>query len=185
MTSSSSEPASAPTASPVSYRLEASGAVPNNPRCPVLVYAAVAPSAQDGERDSASYFEALFDRHDWGNGWRNGIFPYHHFHSTAHEVLGIYSGWAEVVMGGENGMTLTVKAGDVVVVPAGVAHKKIRSGEGFACVGAYPLGQVPDQCRPGSGDRVPRAQAAAVEAVPLPGCDPVFGPAGPLLDLWR
>lgn len=183
MTTPSTEPALA--SAPVSYRLEANGAVPNNPRCPVLVYPAVAPATQDAERETASYFEVLFARHGWGNGWRNGIFPYHHFHSTAHEVLGIYSGWAEVAMGGENALTVTVRTGDVVVVPAGVAHKKIRSGDGFACVGAYPVGQMPDQCRPGTGNVVPPAQAAAVEVVPLPGNDPVFGPDGPLFEIWR
>jgi len=42
---------------------------------------------------------------------------------------------------GEHGITLTLAAGDVVVIPAGVAHKRISAGSDFVVVGAYPRGQ--------------------------------------------
>ena len=55
--------------------------------------------------------------------WRNGIYAHHHYHSTAHEVLGIVAGSVRVRLGGERGTTVELRAGDVVVIPAGVAHK--------------------------------------------------------------
>jgi len=163
---------------PVAYTLEDDGVVPNNVRCPLLVYAgALSPQ---GTPDMASEFEALFTANDWGSSWRNGVFPFHHYHSTAHEVLGIYAGWAELLLGGEQGKRLRVEAGDAVVIPAGVAHKKL-DGADFACVGAYPAGQDPDLCR--------RAQAhtaslANISAVALPSCDPLYGADGPLFEFW-
>ena len=88
-------------------------------------------------------------------------------------------------MGGEGGLTLTLSAGDVVVVPAGVAHKKTASGGRFACVGAYPPGRSPDLCRVNGSSEVAPGHADAVSRVPMPACDPVFGPQGPLLAIWR
>ena len=41
-----------------------------------------------------------FAAHGWSNAWRDGIFGYHHFHSIAHEVLGIASGEVRVMFGG-------------------------------------------------------------------------------------
>ena len=110
------------------FPLAPSGGIPNNPRLPLLVYPGAVPIE---DPDPAAAFEALFERHGWTGAWRNGIFPFHHFHSTAHEVLGIFSGEAEVRLGGEDGVTLTVSPGDVVVIPAGVGHKKLSSRGGL------------------------------------------------------
>ena len=160
------------------YLFESDGVIPNNPRCPAALYPGVLDLSGP---DPAAGFEQLFQRNQWGNSWRNGVFPFHHYHSTAHEVLGVFSGWAEVQLGGEQGKPLRIEAGDAVVVPAGVAHKKLRSGKGFACVGAYPRGQDPDLCRQGtSHDR----NAATVSSVDLPLCDPLYGRDGPLVHRW-
>ena len=73
------------------------GDVPNS-RLPLIVYAGIIdPKAGD----PAQTFEALFASNGWGGMWRNGIFPFHHYHSTAHEALGIARGSAEVRFGGE------------------------------------------------------------------------------------
>ena len=71
--------------------LEADGNIPNNPRLPLLLYPC---AVRLPEHDPANLFEELFAANDWVGCWRNGIFPFHHYHSTAHEVLGIYSGTA-------------------------------------------------------------------------------------------
>lgn len=162
----------------IAHRLESDGEIPNNPACALLAY----PGAVDlPDGDPASAFEALFEANGWTGGWRNGIFPFHHYHSNAHEVLGIFSGSADVLLGGENGVVLTVRPGDVVIVPAGVGHKKLRESGGLGVVGAYPAGQSPDLCRRAAAhDR----SARNVAAVPLPARDPVFGAGGPLFEHW-
>ena len=94
---------------------------------------------------SAGECEALFEQHGWGGGWRAGIFHYHHFHAETHEVLGMIRGEAEVRFGGSDGPVVSVRAGDVVIIPAGVAHCR-EKGE-VMCVGAYPEGYQPDMNR--------------------------------------
>jgi uncharacterized protein YjlB len=164
----------------ITYRIAETPAFPNNPRLPLLVYPG--PLPEIGPRPAAA-FEARFRANRWGSSWRNGIYDVHHYHSTAHEVLGVCGGSARVVFGGEGGVVLEVRAGDVVVIPAGVAHRNLGEARGFAVVGAYPEGQRWDMNtgrpgeRPAADDRIAR--------VPLPAADPVFGVNGPLMALWR
>jgi uncharacterized protein YjlB len=160
----------------VAYLLAADGAIPNHPRWPLLVYpAAVAISGED----PAAAFEALFARNRWPPAWRNGVFAFHHYHSNGHEALGIYSGEVTVQFGGDAGVAVTAKPGDVIVLPAGTGHKKLASRGTLGVVGAYPEGTHPDTCRPGLTSK------EIVESVPLPACDPVHGPDGPLFAYWR
>lgn len=174
----------------VSEVLSPTDTIPNNSRCPLIVYRAAVlmgelgtgtPTALSDSPDPATIFESLFQSNGWGDGWRNGVFPFHHFHSTAHEVLGVYSGNARVQFGGDDGLTLDIAAGDVVIVPAGVGHKKLSSSN-LAIVGAYPRGQAPDLCRPDAAQLAQRTRAVA--AVGCPDCDPVYGTEGPLRQLW-
>jgi uncharacterized protein YjlB len=163
------------------FRFEDDGETPNNPRLPMLVYHGAI--ALDGERDAAVPFERAFARHGWGDGWRNGIHSFLHFHTGAHEVLGIARGRATVEFGGASGQTLTVEAGDVVVLPAGTGHRRVSSSGDLLVVGAYPLSSPVDQKRPGQIDH---AQAvAAIATVPVPEMDPVHGRTGPLVELWK
>ena len=161
-------------------RLTDDGVFPNNANLPLTVYreAVALP-----EHDPAAAFEALFAAHDWPPAWRYGIFGYHHYHSTAHEVLGVFRGRATIQFGGEQGVVMEVQAGDVVVIPAGVAHKSLDSSRNFCAVGAYPRGQQWDTCTGKPGER-PRADDN-IAAVPLPQADPVYGPKGPLMTHWR
>lgn len=155
------------------------GVFPNNAQLPLIVYreAVTLPA-----RDPAAGFEDLFAEHHWPPAWRYGVFAYHHYHSTAHEVLGIFRGHATIQFGGEQGVALSVGAGDVVVIPAGVAHKNLECSRDFCAVGAYPAGQQPDQCTGKPGER-PQADANIAQ-VPLPPADPVHGTAGPLMTQW-
>jgi uncharacterized protein YjlB len=156
------------------------GAVPNNPNLPFLVY----PGALNlGGDDPAAVCEAVFEGNGWNGSWRNGIYPFAHYHSTAHEVLGICRGEAKVRFGGNAGITLTVRAGDVVVIPAGVGHQNLGSSTDFLVVGAYPRGQRWDLCR-GLAEERPQV-LLNIARVPLPASDPVYGAEGPLVEHWR
>jgi uncharacterized protein YjlB len=126
--------------------------------------------------------EKAFHGNAWGGSWRNGIFTFHHYHSTAHEVLGLYAGRVKAQFGGPDGQAVTAKAGDVIIIPAGVAHKNLDQSPDFRCVGAYPAGQSPDMQYGKPGEQ-PLADKN-IRSVPLPKTDPVFGKNGPLLELW-
>jgi uncharacterized protein YjlB len=160
------------------HRFADDGIVPNS-RLPLVVYRGALPDT--GDRAAAC--EAIFARNGWPDTWRNGIYPYHHYHSTAHEVLGIVLGQTRVRLGGENGQTVDLREGDVVVIPAGVAHKREAASGDLLVVGSYPRGQHPDMCQaePARHD----GALAKIKAVPLPEADPVTGGAGPLLECWR
>jgi uncharacterized protein YjlB len=164
----------------IAHQLGPSGAIPNHPRWPLLVYPGAV--AIEG-KDPATTFEALFDRNRWPAAWRDGVHPYHHFHSNAHEALGVFSGEVTVQFGGDGGVVVTARPGDVIVLPAGTGHKKLSSSGALGIVGAYPAGQRPDMCTPLLSN--PRRSAQAVARVPLPECDPVYGTGGPLFTHWR
>lgn len=156
------------------------GVFPNNRKLPLLIYKkALAPGAQD----PTAQVQAIFADNHWGGSWVDGIYDYHHYHSTAHEVLAICRGHAEVRFGGEHGITQTVSAGDVVIIPAGVAHKNLGASDDFVVVGAYPQGrQDYDMC---GGKRSERPEADKhIVSVPIPEADPLYGPDGPLMEHW-
>ena len=163
------------------FRFEDDGETPNNPRLPLLVYHHAV--SLDGERDPAVPFERAFAAHGWADGWRNGIYPFLHFHTGTHEVLGIARGRATVEFGGARGRALTVEAGDVVVLPAGTGHRRVSASSDLLVVGAYPRNGSFDQKRPGQVDH--GKAVANIADVPLPEMDPVHGRTGPLLDLWK
>jgi uncharacterized protein YjlB len=154
------------------------GTVPNN-TLPLVLYR----GALGSDGDLAARCEDMFEAHGWPGPWRNGIYGHHHYHSTAHEVLGIARGSARVRLGGEHGASVELRTGDVVVIPAGVAHKREAASADLLVIGSYPKGQRPDICRAESGSR--DRSAANVARVALPASDPVTGQTGPLLDCWR
>ena len=149
-------------------------AIPNHPRWPLLVY----PRVLDTPTPEA--FEALFARNRWPAAWRNGVFPFHHFHPNGHEALGVYSGEVTVLFGGDAGIKVTARPGDVIVLPAGTGHKKLNSRGNLGIVGAYPEGTHPDTCRSFSKNHL-----QSIAGVPLPAADPVRGPGGPLFAHWK
>ena len=66
--------------------------------------------------------------------WRYTMYSTSHFHSTSHEVLSISRGKAKLCFGGEGNegrVEVLVGRGDVLVVPAGVAHRLLEEvGDG-------------------------------------------------------
>jgi uncharacterized protein YjlB len=162
----------------VEERFADDGTFPNS-GLPLLLYRAALPSSDV----SPEAIEAMFRECGWPPAWRSSVFTYHHFHSTAHEALGIAAGGATLMLGGPKGREVEVTAGDVIVIPAGVAHKRLSSKPGFLVVGAYPPGQDWDLLTGAPGER-PGADHN-IARVPLPDSDPVAGRDGPLLRLWQ
>lgn len=164
----------------ITFKLPENGNFPNNQELPVLLYKKV---FDFGDENPASTIEEVFEKNNWGGTWRNGIFNYHHYHTVSHEALGVYEGWAEVMLGGPDGKTVRIEKGDLVVLPAGTSHKRIDSGDGFAVVGSYPEGRNYDM-NYGKPEELDKAKKN-IPAVPLPEKDPVYGNNGKMFDYWK
>lgn len=162
---------------PETFLFKDDGKIPNSHH-PLLVYRTAFPALA-----GAAELEKQFAANHWTNSWRNGVFPYHHYHSITHEVLGVYRGSALLQLGGEQGQQIRVQAGDVLVIPAGVGHKKLESSADFGVVGAYPDGRSYDVLRGQPGER-PQADKN-IAALPIPAADPVLGKRGGVVDLWQ
>ena len=155
------------------------GIFPNNPLPLLFYWHAIATDA----KDPASVFEKCFVENDWTNSWRDGVYSFPHYHSTSHEVLGVYSGAVNLRLGGEHGKNVEVQAGDVIVIPAGVAHQNVGASDDLGVVGAYPEGRDWDLLRGLPGER-PKADHN-IAALPMPDNDPVYGANGPLRRIWK
>jgi uncharacterized protein YjlB len=133
------------------------------------------------EKGAADEIEDHLKFNYWGNCWRDGVYDYHHYHSTAHELLAVYEGSALLLFGGDDGVKITASVGDVILIPAGVAHKCLED-HSFRCVGAYPEGQNFDM-NYGKPSERPRADEN-IRKVKVPQADPVYGTRWPLLHYW-
>lgn len=151
------------------------GSIPNNPKFPVLIY-------KNGLGSKIDHAEEVFNQNNWLNSWTNGVFDYHHYHSNSHEVLGVISGSATLILGGSQGETIHVVSGDVMVLPAGTGHKRLEASEDFSVVGAYPNG-IDYNTKYGKADERPGV-LHDINQVGKPETDPLYGTNGPLLDLW-
>jgi uncharacterized protein YjlB len=144
--------------------------IPNHPSFPVLIYHGV-----DAAREGAEAARALFARHDWGGSWVDGVFGFHHFHSTSHEALAVVAGRATLELGGPQGAAFDVAAGDVLVLPAGTGHRRASSDGGFTVVGAYPAGQEDYDLLRGDDPAEVLAARGRIGALGAPPQDPVGG----------
>ncbi|MFB5662415.1 cupin domain-containing protein [Alteribacillus sp. HJP-4] len=147
--------------------------MPNNEHLPVLFY-------RGAFKEDPAECEAIFHKHYWKNSWRGSVLDYHHFHSNAHEVLGVANGEAKIKIGGKKGTTFDVAAGDVIVLPAGTGHKKMDESFNFQVIGAYPGGADYNMKTAYSEKEI-----QDITEVSLPDADPVFGREGPLTKLWK
>jgi len=130
----------------------------------------------------AFFLRKFFKQNGWSNSWKFGIYEYHHYHSITHEVLGVISGKTTLLLGGENGVKINIARGDVIIIPAGVAHKNLGKQNDVVCVGAYPEGMDYDMNYGNAGER-PQTDWN-IKKVPLPSADPVYGSKGGITRYW-
>lgn len=173
---SASKVESPATATPQQLPLKPNGWMPNSP-LPVLLYRNAMPAGND----RATAMERLFTANGWPPQWRNGVYDFHHYHSTAHEVLGFAAGHADLILGGEGGESITVHAGDVAVLPAGTGHCRITASDDFLVVGAYPKNEHWDICRTAATPEV----LERMRHIRFPASDPLTGASGALPKLWQ
>ncbi len=154
------------------------GTFPNNGHLALIIYR----KALRLEANASNDVEQFLESNGWSNAWEDGVFDYHHYHSTAHEVLAVIEGSSRIQFGGPSGISLMLEQGDVIVIPAGVAHKNLGGEENFKVIGAYAGGRDYDMNHGKESER-PKADEN-IRQVPLPESDPVFGMSGPLIKEW-
>lgn len=197
------------------YHFFPTSLIPNSPR-PLLHYRNVlAKKHETSQCDPAQVWD-IFTENEWNVHW---IFRYSdtqlsHYHSQAHECMAVLSGSANIRFGvadtspdmdentyglawEQGGLVLEANAGDVFIIPAGVAHKTFNTKpkanfallspgtghgieasdpmtalsvvtlDGFTMMGAYNGGDWDFIATGGQYEKV--------WAVPKPKYDPVFG----------
>ena len=161
------------------FYLKDNGIFPNSP-LPVLHYQNILDLPL---LFPAKSVETLFQSNNWSNFQKSGIFKYHHYHSTTHEVMAVLKGETTLMLGGDHGIRLDIKKGDVLIIPAGVAHKNLGDQNQVRCILAYPNGTGYDMKYGEPGER-PKAEDS-IKHVPVPTYDPVFGAEGALFNFWK
>ena len=164
---------------PQKYFVEMSGNFPGS-KFPVLHYeqALSLPAFFPGR-----FVKELFQKHHWSNNWRSGIYTFNHYHSISHEVIAVIKGQAVILLGGENGKKVLLRKGDVMVIPAGVAHMNLGKERDIICIGGYPWGRDYDM-NYGKDDEHPLVDEN-IRKVPLPDAGPLYGPGDPLIAIWK
>ncbi|KAF1992416.1 cupin domain-containing protein [Aulographum hederae CBS 113979] len=119
--------------------------------------------------------------------WTYSMYPTTHFHSNTHEVLLVLHGRALLCFGGEDNpgrFEPEVKAGDAIVVPAGVGHRLLEDRDGgFKMMGCYPVGAEGwDMCYGKEGEDKSGIEKK-IKSLPWFKRDMLYGDSGPVLDL--
>nr|WP_249193653.1 cupin [Gluconobacter wancherniae] len=159
------------------FSLRQNGWVPNSPHLPVIVYR----NALEAGEGKESVYEALFERNGWPPQWRNGVYPFHHYHSLGHEVLGFSNGSAKLMLGGPGAHEVQVRGGDIALLPAGTGHCNLGSDADFTVIGAYPPEQEFDILRTAPTPE----QMARINSLAFPTTDPVQGAGGTVSKEWH
>jgi uncharacterized protein YjlB len=160
------------------YLLKPEGNIPNSP-LPVIHYKRI---IELPFFFPASYLRSLFKKNNWKNCWTSGIFEYDHYHSVTHEVMGVYKGKTTLQLGGKNGIKIKIEKGDVLIIPAGVAHRNLKKENAVKCVGAYPNGKNYDM---NYGEKKELTRAIKnIKKVKMPKRDPVFGKTEGIIKFW-
>lgn len=165
---------------PRTLLIPSAGNFPNNPAMPVLTYRGGFPPLEPGELETT--LRTLFEMNGWSGCWRGDVYDFHHYHSNTHEVMGVCAGNGLLELGGPGGPRVALSAGDVLVLPAGTAHRKASASEDFSVLGAYP-GGVRWDLRRGTREEWTHAMRT-IPSVPAPRRDPVLGDSGGAATLW-
>ncbi len=155
------------------------GYFPNNSHYPFLVYKEVFHFTEE----APDLIQRFLEKNLWINSWVDTIYPMHHYHSNTHEALVVTKGSCQVQIGGDKGTIHRVESGDVIIFPAGVAHKNLSSSPDFQCIGAYPEDIEYDICY-GRAEEHPQVDEQ-IKKVGLPASNPAFGPRGLLFNFWK
>ena len=164
---------------PYQYVIKDNGLFPGND-LPVLHYKK---ALQIPRFFPGRFARKILERHGWTNTWRDGIFTYDHYHSNTHEVMVVIKGHTVLLLGGENGTQLSLQKGDVIVLPAGVAHRNRGKLKDVICVGGYPEGKNFDMNYGKQGERP--ATDNNISSLPLPAMGPLYGKSDPLITIWK
>jgi len=160
------------------YYFKGNGRMPNS-RLPLIVY-------REAFQSRASEMEARLRSNGWMPSWHSpiGLYPQHHFHSQAHELIAIVRGEIKGLFGGHDGQEVVLKKGDSVVIPAGVGHYGVSITDDLFVTGAFPSGFTFMDFRHGHPDEY-REMAEVARRVPIPPVDPFYGVDGPLPSIWH
>ncbi|KAL4969942.1 cupin domain-containing protein [Aspergillus stella-maris] len=163
------------------------GPTPHAPNSglPIIHYRGVLPEPLTEE----SVTEFL-TRDRWEKRGTWGHIPIRHFHPNSHECYGIFQGFSKLLLGvggsdTAGGLKVNVRAGDVIVLPAGTAHSCAESSKDYRYIGVYPQGCPRWRNEMGSKSIDLASLRKETENVSMPEADPVYGVGGPLMQLWR
>lgn len=162
------------------HYFEDNGRFPNNSHLPVLVYRAF---LELPKADEVKSVEQTLQQHHWKRSAGPTLAGFHHYHSTAHKALAIWHGGLSLELGGPGGEKVTLEKGDLIVLPAGTAHRCLYRSPDLGCTGALPVGQEAD-VNYGNLTERPRADRN-IRRVALPLLDPCCGKDGPLFSRWN
>lgn len=162
------------------FQFEPDGGVPNNPRLPAVVISGAMPASAGPDAILSRMAE-----NGWRGGWTYTVFDYHHYHPNAHEALVAARGWADIQLGGPTGTVQRVQAGDALVLPAGVGHRRRAASPDFAICGAYPQGREQYETVRADDGALTNTISDRIAQTPLPESDPIAGADGPLIAAWR
>lgn len=166
---------------PTKYFLKDDGVFPNN-ILPVVLYRK-ALTIPMSEFLLYMYLKLIFYENGWTRNWRGGIFNFNHYHSNAHEVLGVCSGKTSLLLGGEDGTEINIEKGDVLVIPAGVAHKNLGRENNVSCIGGYFEGITYDMNYGNQNERP--GTDLNIASLPIPDTDPLYGRNDGIVTLWQ
>ncbi|KAK4999413.1 hypothetical protein LTR66_001562 [Elasticomyces elasticus] len=164
------------------FQIPAHGLIPNTSlqNKPLLIYRSAFPSSTNASQiESHLSSVGVVDPQ-----WRYTMYSTSHFHSTSHEVLGVCAGRAKLCFGHEDNpgkVEQVLEKGDVIVMPAGVAHRLLEDlSGGFQMVGCYPRGCHWDMCYGKKGEE---GRIDGIRKLGWFERDPVYGDGGPTLDV--